>query len=132
MPSSIRGGGTEVRMPRILKPFTQATGMPRWLLFSGVAIVGFFVVLAVFAPWIAPYGFDQVSADGVRFPKQGSPDGQHLFGTTVQSTDVLSRIVWGSRTAIEVVVLALVFSLTIGVPLGLVSGYVGGKLDRTL
>ena len=121
-----------MRTPNILKPFFKATGMPRWILFSGVVIVVFFVILAVFAPWIAPYGFDQVSADGVRFPKQGPPDSAHLFGTTVQSTDVLSRVVWGSRTAIEVVVLALVFSLTIGVPLGLVSGYVGGKLDRGL
>src|SRR5918999_6105365 len=119
-------------MPRILKPFTQATGMPRWLLFSGLGLVAVFVLLAVFAPLIAPYGFDQVSADGVRFPKQGSPDGENLFGTTVQSTDVLSRVIWGSRTAIEVVVLAVVFSLAIGVPLGLLSGYVGGKLDRAL
>jgi peptide/nickel transport system permease protein len=50
----------------------------------------------------------------------------------VQSTDVLSRVIWGSRTAIEVVVLAVVFSIAIGVPLGLISGYVGGKLDRVL
>ena len=45
---------------------------------------------------------------------------------------MLSRVIWGSRTAIEVVVLAVVFSLAIGVPLGLISGYVGGKLDRVL
>jgi peptide/nickel transport system permease protein len=121
-----------VRLPRSLQPIAEARGTPRWILFSGIAIVALFVVLAVFAPLIAPYGFDQVTSDGVRFPKQGSPDGQHLFGTTVQSTDVLSRVVWGSRTAIEVVVLALLFSLVIGVPLGLVSGYVGGKLDRVL
>ena len=50
----------------------------------------------------------------------------------MQSTDVLSRIVWGSRTAIEVVVVAVVFSLLVGVPLGLISGYVGGRLDRVL
>ena len=40
---------------------------------GGVAIVAFFVILAIFAPLIAPYGFDQVTADGVRFPKQASP-----------------------------------------------------------
>ncbi len=106
--------------------------MPRWILYSGLAIVLLFVILAVFAPLIAPYGFDQVTADGVRFPKQASPESQHLFGTTVQSTDVLSRVIWGSRTAIEVVLLAIVLSLAIGVPLGLISGYVGGPLDRTL
>ena len=45
---------------------------------------------------------------------------------------MLSRVIWGARTAIEVVVLAVVFSLAIGVPLGLISGYVGGRLDRVL
>jgi len=121
-----------MRAPRWVRPVAQARGVPRWILFSGVGIVVFFVIMAIFAPLLAPYGFEQVTADGVRFPKQHAPDGQHLFGTTVQSTDVLSRVIWGSRTAIEVVVLAVTFSLVIGVPLGLISGYVGGKLDRTL
>ncbi len=121
-----------MRLPRALRPISEARGTPRRILYSGLAIVGFFVVLAIFAPLIAPYGFDQVSADGVRFPKQASPDSEHLFGTTVQSTDVLSRVIWGSRTAIEVVILAVLFSLVIGVPLGLISGYVGGRLDRFL
>jgi peptide/nickel transport system permease protein len=121
-----------MRMPRWATPIRESRGLTRWLLISGVAIVLLFVILAIFAPVIAPYGFDQVSADGVRFPKQASPDSAHLFGTTVQSTDVLSRVIWGSRTAIEVVVVAVVFSLLIGVPLGLISGYVGGPLDRAL
>jgi peptide/nickel transport system permease protein len=121
-----------MRWRRYVDPIRKAHGVPKWMLYSGIAIVALFVFLAVFAPWVAPYDFDQFSSGGERFPKQGSPDGAHPFGTTVQSTDVLSRVIWGSRTAIEVVVLALVFSLTIGVPLGLVSGYVGGKLDRVL
>lgn len=121
-----------MRAPRWLKPIFEARGLSRWILFSGVAIVAMFLVLAVFAPQIAPYGFDQVAADGGRFAKQAHPDSAHLFGTTVQSTDVLSRVIWGSRTAIEVVVLAVVFSLLIGVPLGLFSGYVGGRIDRGL
>jgi peptide/nickel transport system permease protein len=121
-----------MRGSRFLKPVRDARGVPKWMLYSGIAIVALFVFLAIFAPLVAPYGFDQFSSGGERFPKQGSPDGSHPFGTTVQSTDVLSRVIWGSRTAIEVVVLALLFSLTIGVPLGLVSGYLGGKLDRGL
>jgi peptide/nickel transport system permease protein len=119
-------------MPRVLEPIQQARGLARWLLYIGILIVLFFVVLAIFAPVIAPYGFDQVQDAAGRFPKQAHPDSTHLFGTTVQSTDVLSRVVWGSRTALEVVVLAVVFSLLIGVPLGLFSGYVGGKVDRVL
>jgi peptide/nickel transport system permease protein len=121
-----------VRLPRALKPLAEARGVPRWIFWSGVAIVALFLILAFFAPVIAPYGFDQVSEGATHFPKQGHPDSTHPFGTTVQSTDVLSRVIWGSRTAIEVVVLAVVFSLLIGVPLGLISGYLGGRLDRGL
>jgi peptide/nickel transport system permease protein len=121
-----------MKLPRGLEPIRRSSGMPKWMLYSGLAIVALFVFLAIFAPLVAPYGFDQFSSEGTRFPKQGNPDGTHPFGTTVQSTDVLSRVIWGSRTAIEVVVLALVFSLSIGVPLGLLSGYLGGRLDRVL
>jgi peptide/nickel transport system permease protein len=117
---------------RLVAQIRAAEGTPKVLLYTGTGIVVFFLVLAVFAPLIAPSGFDQVESAGVRFPKQAAPSSAHLFGTTVQSTDVLSRVIWGARTAIEVVVLAVVFSIMIGVPLGLVSGYVGGKLDRAL
>ena len=91
----------------------QAQGVPRWILLhraSGSSL--FFVILAIFAPLIAPYGFDQVDRRRRALPQAGTrPTATHLFGTTVQSTDVLSRVIWGSRTAIEVVVLAVVFSL---------------------
>jgi peptide/nickel transport system permease protein len=121
-----------LRLRRAMEPLAEARGVPRWILISGLAIVVVFVVLALLAPLIAPYGFNQASADGVDFVKQQEPSADHLFGTTVGRTDVLSRVVWGSRTAIEVVVLAVIFSLAIGVPLGLFSGYVGGRLDRLL
>ena len=54
------------------------------------------------------------------------------MGTTVQSTDVLSRVIWGTQTELKVVIVSLFFSLAVGVPLGLVSGYFGGRLDRVL
>ena len=92
---------------RLLAQIRQAEGAPKRLLYIGTAIVALFLILAIFAPLIAPYGFDQVDANGDRFPKQASPSSAHPFGTTVQSTDVLSRVIWGSRTAIEVVVLSL-------------------------
>ena len=117
---------------RMVAEIRSAHGAPKRLLYTGIVIVVVFLILAIFAPLIAPYGFDQVDSDGVRFEKQASPTWSHPFGTTVQSTDVLSRVVWGARTAIEVVLLAVTFSIAIGVPLGLISGYVGGKLDRFL
>ena len=62
-----------MRAPRWVQPVSEARGLTRWILFTGIVLVAFFLVLAIFAPLIAPYGFDQVEADGVRFPKQAHP-----------------------------------------------------------
>ncbi len=117
---------------RLATPVVRTQGVARWLLFIGLFITLAFVVAAVFAPWLAPYGFAQKSAGGVPFPKRGTPSGAHPFGTNDQFYDVLSRVMWGSRTALQVVLLSLAASLLIGVILGLVSGYLGGWLDRIL
>jgi peptide/nickel transport system permease protein len=60
------------------------------------------------------------------------PSALHWFGTDVRSNDVLSVVIYGSRTALEVVALSMVLSIAIGLPLGLISGYFGGPLDRVL
>jgi peptide/nickel transport system permease protein len=122
-----------MRGDRIFGPIREARGVPKWVLWSGIAITTFFVVLALFAPLISPYDFDEFqTASGERFGKQQHPSADHPFGTNVLGTDVLARVVWGARTALEVVILAVVFSLAIGLPLGLLSGYFGGRLDRVL
>jgi peptide/nickel transport system permease protein len=91
-----------------------------------------FVICALFAPWIAPYGFAQASSHGTPFPKLGHPSSQHWFGTDRLFFDVLSRVIWGARTALEVVMLSIVVCIVVGVPLGLASGYYGGWFDRIL
>jgi peptide/nickel transport system permease protein len=116
----------------LAKPFTDTVGLARWMLVIGVALTAVFVVCAIFAPWLAPYGFAQSAADGARFPKVGAPSGTHWFGTDRLFFDVFSRVLWGARTAIEVVVLSILFCVVTGVPLGLVSGYFGGWPDRLL
>jgi peptide/nickel transport system permease protein len=117
---------------RSLAPVVEARGMTRAMLWAGFVITAFFIVLALLAPVLAPYEFDQFSADGRRFAQLEAPSSDHLMGTTVQSTDVMSRVIWGTRTELKVVVLSLVFGILVGVPLGLFSGYFGGRLDRTL
>jgi peptide/nickel transport system permease protein len=117
---------------RFAKPFTQTAGMARWMLMAGMVLTAVFLVCAVFAPWIAPYGFAQSEVNGVRFPKVGSPSADHLFGTDRLFFDVFSRVIWGARTALEVVILSILFCVVLGVPLGLMSGYYGGWLDRIL
>ena len=122
------------RRAGILSILRQTGGVQRWMLVSGAAITGLFGLMAVLAPWVAPYGFnDVVNSAGVRFIPRQAPSGAHWFGTTNgQGADVLSQVIYGSRTALIVVVLAVVMSLLVGVPLGLYSGYRSGWVDRVL
>jgi len=117
---------------RALVPIAEARGLARFMLWLGAGLTACFVVMAVFAPVIAPYRFDQYQSGSNRFSQLAHPSADHLLGTTVQSTDVLSRVIWGAQTELKVVVIALVFSLAVGVPLGLISGYFSGPLDRAL
>jgi peptide/nickel transport system permease protein len=117
---------------RTVRPIADSRGMTRGLLAAGAAITLFFILLALLAPVVSPYNFDTFEAGGKRFPQLEAPSGDHLMGTTVQSTDVMSRVIWGTRTELKVVLVSLVLSLSIGVPLGLFSGYFGGRLDRVL
>ena len=117
----------------IARPYRRSHGVARTMLIAGTVLTAVMVLMAVFAPLIAPYGFNQVAdANGERFGNHLPPGGDHIFGTTVQGLDVFSRVVWGARTAVSVVLLALAFSLFVGVLLGLLAGFVGGWLDRVL
>ena len=131
-PASGHGRARLLAIGQATKPIREARGAARGMLWAGAAITLFFIVLAAFAPLISPYGFNQYKANGVRFAQLAHPSAAHWMGTTVLSTDVMSRVVWGAQTELKVVALALVMSITIGVPLGLLSGYFGGPLDRAL
>src|SRR3954464_4410121 len=119
-------------LTKIAAPYRQSHGIQRFMLVTGTAVSLLFIVMALFAAAFAPYSFDTYQDAAGRFPSQGHPSARNHWGTTVQSFDVLSRTIFGARTAVEVVILAVIFSLMIGVPLGLVSGFVGGWLDRIL
>jgi peptide/nickel transport system permease protein len=116
----------------IVRPVRQSVGLQRGMLIAGLVLMGVFLLTAVFAPLLAPYEYGQLrDADGP-FGAQQSPSADHLLGTTVGGYDVLSRVIWGSRTALYVIVVAVLLSIVAGVLLGLVSGYFGGWLDRVL
>ncbi|MCK9919868.1 MULTISPECIES: ABC transporter permease [Microbacterium] len=119
------------RIP-VLSHLRRSVGLQRAMLVIGVVIVAVFVLVAAFAPLIAPYSWAQQSANGVDFATQQSPSAAHLWGTTVSGFDVFSRVIWGAQTALFAILAAIVFSLFIGVALGLLSGYFGGWLDRVL
>ena len=102
------------------------------MLLTGLIIILIFVLAAIFAPLLAPFSYSQSKADGISFATQATPDAKHLLGTTVGGLDVLSRVIWGSRTALYTILVSVVASLFLGTFLGLISGYFGGWLDRIL
>lgn len=67
-------------MSRFWKMLRQAGGVQLGMLGSGAILVLLFSVLAIFAPWIAPYGFNDNTADGKAFPVQSPPSAEHWFG----------------------------------------------------
>jgi oligopeptide transport system permease protein len=93
---------------------------------------GAFVVLlsagAVFAPLITPYGFAQQNYDAIM---QG-PSAAHLLGTDELGRDVLSRLLYGARTSLAVGIFTQFIVLAIGLPIGAIAGYSGGRIDNLL
>ncbi|MDX2230869.1 MAG: ABC transporter permease [Leptolyngbyaceae cyanobacterium bins.349] len=98
----------------------------------GVVITLFFLAIALLAPVFQALGWLQNPTEFLDNPPQQPPSLQHWFGTTRLGYDVFSRTVFGSQAAWQVVILATIVSLGVGVPLGMVSGYLGGRLDRGL
>jgi peptide/nickel transport system permease protein len=91
-----------------------------------------FILIALFSPLLQAIGLIQDSTDILsNYPLQ-APSSAHWFGTNVRGYDVFSRTLFGAQAALSVVFLATGLSLVIGVPLGLISGYLGGKIDRVL
>ncbi|HMA06325.1 MAG TPA: ABC transporter permease [Ramlibacter sp.] len=91
----------------------------------GLVVVIVFVVMAVFAPYIAPYDPVATSWSAVR----KAPSAQYWFGTDEIGRDVLSRVIWGARASLLAGLVSVCISMALGVPIGLVAAYVGGWTD---
>jgi ABC-type dipeptide/oligopeptide/nickel transport system permease subunit len=88
----------------------------------GLCFIVFLVLVAIFAPAIAPYGITDRTSGSARQP----PSMDHLFGTDNIGRDVFSRVVFGARVSLKIGILATIISLTIGLLLGATSGFFGG------
>ncbi len=119
------------RLP-IISHYRKAVGLQKGMLVIGLFLSGLFVLTAAFAPLIAPFGYAQSADEEGRFGAQEAPNAEHIWGTTVGGYDVFSRVVWGTQTALMVIVAAVVLSIFAGVILGLLSGYIGGWLDKVI
>lgn len=95
---------------------------------AGLAITGTILLLGLLAPWVAPHPWDTISMR-TRFL---APNATYWFGTDEYGRDVLSRLLMGARLSIGMGVAATLFSLAIGVPMGLAAGYFRGWIDEAL
>jgi len=102
------------------------------LLWIGALICGLFVAAALLAPVAQAVGWVANPQEFLDFPIHAPPSREHWFGTNRLGYDVFSRTLFGTQAALQVVAVATVFSVGLGVPLGLLSGYRGGGLDRAL
>lgn len=93
----------------------------------GVAIVLFWVFVAVAAPLVSPYSPTDLAGQRLQRPSQ-----EHWLGTDNLGRDVLSRLIWGSRTVLLLAPASVLLGILIGAPLGLISGYLGGMIDTII
>jgi peptide/nickel transport system permease protein len=93
---------------------------------AGVVLVVIFVIFALFAPWIAPQDPAHIELP----TRLSSPSTAHWFGTDELGRDILSRVIYGSRVSMLVGSSVVVVSLVLGLIIGSIAGYYGGRLDR--
>lgn len=95
--------------------------------FGGVVLLTV-LVLALFAPWLAPYDPLATSWSAVR----KAPSAAHWFGTDEVGRDLLSRVIWGARASLSAGLVAVLIAVAVGLPLGMVAGYLGGWIDMVI
>jgi peptide/nickel transport system permease protein len=97
---------------------------------AGAAMVLSLVVVAIFAPWLAPH--DPTRAIAPTYGDPGAPSLAFPMGTDELGRDVLSRIIYGARISLTVGLAAMALTMTIGVTIGLLAGFFGGTVDFVL
>jgi len=114
-------------MGTVLSPLV-GKGRGRPLMLVGVGIVLFIAAMSIMAPFISPHDPTTIGLGPVNSP----PSAKFPLGTDLYGRDLLSRTIWGGRFILLVAVTAVLICTAIGVPIGLVSAYNGGALDRTI
>lgn len=94
----------------------------------GFVIVLIFVISVIFAPLIAPYDYARQDIPN----RMEGPSGKYWLGTDHLGRDILSRLVYGSRIAFGTALPSVAIALTVGTLLGLIAGYIGGRIDNVI
>ena len=92
---------------------------------AGAIVLTAMILLAVFAPIIAPY--DPIAQDSAAI--RAAPSAEHLFGADTFGRDIFSRVLYGGRMSLPVGFVAVGITAVVGVALGLIAGYYGGRID---
>src|SRR3954464_464650 len=126
--------------PSSLAPSAQPPGPWRefWISFSanrgavaGLAVVAFLLLLALFAPWIAPHAPDATNSAAFLRPPVWQQGGAWTFplGTDAIGRDILSRLIFGARLSLSIGVAVVAISVAVGIALGLVAGFARGLTE---
>lgn len=100
---------------------------------AGMIILGFFLLVAAFSPWIAPHDpMETLMRPDGTMARMDPPSLAFPFGSDRMGRDILSQVIIGSRVALFVGILSAVMVVFIGTNVGLISGYYGGKIDDLL
>ncbi len=121
----------KVRWPQLLGQLNRSS-LSRQLMLLGLLITVVYLLVALLAPVLQTWGWICDPREFLSYPIHEPPSLTHPFGTNRQGYDVFARTLFGTQAALQVVIVATLLSLVIGVPLGLVSGYLGGRLDQVL
>ena len=111
-----------------MQKFRDATFFVKFTMVSGTFIVLAFVFFAIFAEIVSPY--DPLRITSLTYAPPGTEG--HILGTDMLGRDILSRIIYGSRISLYIVIISTLLSSVTGSSLGFVSGYMGGAVDRIL
>jgi peptide/nickel transport system permease protein len=121
-----------------VKPKHQYRGLTQWgRIFRNlgmilpVAIFALLIFTAIFANFLAPFPYDETSLTERRLPPAWVEGGstKHLLGTDTLGRDILSRAIYGARISLSVSLLAIAITASVGTVLGIISGYMGGRVD---
>jgi peptide/nickel transport system permease protein len=117
------------RPPRLLRLWARSVTAV-----VGTTLVLAFVVMAAFAPWVAPHPPNETDLRARQLPPAWIDGGrvEHLLGTDQLGRDLLSRLVYGSRVALLVGLGGVILTAAVGVTLGLLAGYLGGRVDTII
>ncbi len=100
----------------------------RKIVVVGLCLVMFFVIVAIFANWLAPFNPYKTDINAIL----AKPSATHWLGTDVLGRDTLSRLIYGARTALEVGIITVTIGTSVGIILGLVAGYFGGAISMII